>query len=139
MRIDGTSRTRATGYAGMDKRVGAGGVFMPEGDTATARVATAAPAAPTANIEALLTLQAVDDALMARRKAARRSAQILDTLEEIKGDLLAGHISESRLNRLLALIGQAREHSTPGLDATLDAVELRAHVELAKLGRYSAA
>lgn len=139
MRIDGTSKTRGAGYAGFDKRVGSGEVFMPESEAPAARVASAPPAAPTANIEALLTLQAVDDALMARRKAARRSAQILDTLEEVKADLLAGRISEGRLNRLLALIGQAREASTPELDATLDAVELRARVELAKFGRYTAA
>jgi hypothetical protein len=123
----------------MDKRAGSGDVFMPEMEPAPARVAGAPPTSPTTNIEALLTLQAVDDALMARRKAARRSAQILDTLEEVKADLLAGRISEGRLNLLLALIGQAREQSTPGLDATLDAVELRARVELAKFGRYTAA
>lgn len=139
MRIDGTSRTQGTGYASFGRRVGSGDTFLPEVEAAPARVPEPPAAAPTANIDALLALQAVDDALMSRRKALRRSTQILDTLEEIKADLLAGRVSEGRLNLLLALIGQARERNEPALDEALDAIELRARVELAKFGRFTAA
>jgi hypothetical protein len=123
----------------MGRRVGGGEAFMPEVEAAPARIAGAPAAAPTASLDALLALQAVDDALMARRKALRRSTQILDTLDELKADLLAGRVSEGRLNLLLALIGQARERNEPALDEALDAIELRARVELAKFGRFTAA
>jgi hypothetical protein len=47
-------------------------------------------------------------------------------------------LSASKLDLLMALIGEARERSEPGLDALLDDIELRARVELAKRGRYPA-
>jgi hypothetical protein len=102
-----------------------------------ARPAAAAPVLPTAGLEALLALQAVDDITLKRRKAVRRGRQMLDALDEVKADLLAGRVSESRLNQLLALLGQARETTEAGLDSVLDEVELRARVELAKFGRFA--
>ena len=68
----------------------------------------------------------------------RRGNQLLDTLDEIKTDLLVGRVSEGRLNQLMALISQARERSDPALDGLLDDIELRARVELAKRGMFPA-
>lgn len=104
----------------------------------TARVANASAASPTAGIEALLALQAIEDPVLKRRKTVRRGRALLDTLEAIKADLLLGRVGESRLNQLMALIGQAREQCDPELDALIDDIELRARVELAKLGKYPA-
>ncbi|HZY50119.1 MAG TPA: flagellar assembly protein FliX, partial [Devosia sp.] len=87
----------------------------------------------------LLALQAVDDPVLGRKKAIRRGTALLDTLEQIKADLLIGRVSEGRLNQLMVLIGQARDRNLPGLDGVLDDIELRARVELAKFGRYPAA
>ena len=92
----------------------------------------------TSGIDALLALQAADDPLLGRKKAIRRGTALLDTLDQIKGDLLIGRVSEGRLNQLMVLIGQARERNLPGLDGVLDDIELRARVELAKFGRYPA-
>ena len=136
MRIDGTSRTGVPGYAAALRRAG-GASFAPDAEAAVARPAAAAPVLPTAGLEALLALQAVDDVVLKRRKAVRRGTQMLDTLDEVKADLLAGRVSEGRLNQLLALLGQAREATEAGLDATLDEVELRVRVELAKFGRFA--
>ena len=61
---------------------------------------------------------------------------MLDTLEEMKTDLLSGRVGEGRLNRLMALVTRAREQADPDLDALIDDIELRAKVELAKLGRF---
>ena len=75
-------------------------------------------------------------------RAARRcgaATSMLDALDGMKADLLIGHISEGRLNQLLALVGEARQRTLPGLDTVLDGVELRARVELAKYGRFAAA
>ncbi len=114
----------------------AGGDFFIHEDAQTARAAATQPVIATTGIDALLALQAVEDPTLARKKALRRGHALLDTLEQIKADLLLGQVSEGRLNQLMVQIGQARERNLPGLDAVLDDIELRARVELAKFGRY---
>ncbi len=89
-----------------------------------------------ADIDAILALQAVEDPLLAKQKTVRRGRSLLDTLETIRCDLLAGQVSEERLERLLALVRQTRERVDPELDAAIEDIELRALVELAKFGRY---
>ena len=93
--------------------------------------------AASTGIEALLALQAIEDPVFAKRKAVRRGSALLDALDDIKTDLLIGKVSEGRLNKLLALIGQAREATIPGLDSVIDDIELRARVELAKFGHFA--
>lgn len=135
MRIEGNSPLMGPGYAGAASRPAAGDAFAL---AETADAPRAGPVAPTqgpTGIEALLALQAAEEPLLARRKAVRRGRSLLDTLDDMKADLLAGRLSEGRLNALAAVMGQAREATEPGLDATLDAIELRVAVELAKRGR----
>lgn len=111
--------------------------FEPAGAGNTVARAAAPAYTPAASaIDALLALQAVEDPLFAKKKAVRRGQSLLDVLEEIKADLLVGKVSEGRLNQLVDLISQARQTSAPALDALIDDIELRARVELAKLGRY---
>ena len=74
-----------------------------------------------------------------RRKAVRRGASLLDTLDQIKADLLVGRVSADRLDQLVGMLADMREKSLPGLDAVLDDIELRVRVELAKFGRFPAA
>ena len=139
MRVDGNSPTRLYGYGGVRPKDTGSGSFAPETAEAPGSAAAAAPVAASTGIEALLALQAVDGPLLARRKAVRRGRALLDALDEIKTELLVGRVGEGRLNQLLALIGQARERTLPELDATLDEIELRARVELAKFGRFAGA
>lgn len=114
-------------------------MFSAATETASARAEAGALVGGATGIDALLALQAADDVSTNRRKAIRRGHEMLDTLDGVKADLLAGRISEGKLNQLLSLVGQAREKTAPGLDGALDDVELRARVELAKFGRYAAA
>ena len=137
MRID-TIRTGAIGSRGAAVRSGSGVAFHVGEDTQTQRAGAAAQVAPAQDIGSLLALQAVEDPLLKRRKLVRRGNQLLDTLEEIKADLLVGRASDGRLNQLMALISQARERGEPGLDGLLDDIELRARVELAKRGLFPA-
>ena len=136
LRVDGRFRTDASGYRSLSARGGAGEAFAPEAAGSPSTAAAAAPVVTATGIEALLALQAADDPLLGRRKAVRRGRALLDTLEEVRADLLTGRVSEGRLNQLLALIAQARERTVPGLDALMDEIELRARVELAKLGYF---
>lgn len=138
MRIDNTARSTGVASRPGAARSAAGGGFFIEESEANARVSAAAPVAQSSGIEALLALQAVEDPLLAKKKAVRRGTALLDTLESIKADLLLGQVSEGRLNQLMVLVTQARERAMPGLDALLDDIELRARVELAKFGRYPA-
>jgi hypothetical protein len=132
MRIENTARSSSVASRGGVSRGGIGGSFFLAEDAAVSHAAPAQASAPTASIDALLALQAVEDPLFAKRKAIRRGNALLDTLETIKADLLLGQVSEGRLNQLMALIGQARQRGMPGLDGVLD------DMELAKFGRYPA-
>lgn len=137
MRIEGTGRSGKVGSRnGASKTSGSGPAFKPTGGEATARAAASGSASPVAPIDAILALQAVEDPIFAKKKAIKRGESMLDVLEEMKADLLAGGVSEGRLNKLMALVQQAKMQSDPDLDALIADIELRALVELAKLGRY---
>ena len=136
MRIDTNNRTSGVGRSGSAGRTGSGVDFIPAGGDAPARVASSAPVAGMTGIDAILALQAVDGPLEGRKKALRRGKSLLDTLDEIKADLLIGRVSAERLDALGALLAEIRERSLPGLDEVLDDIDLRVRVELAKFGRY---
>ena len=135
LRIENTARTGNLARSGAASRV-AGGGFSIDMGSEPQRAAASEALAPGAGIDALLALQAVEDPLLARKKAVRRGNALLDTLEAMEADLLLGRVSEGRLNHLMVLIGQARERNIPGLGPVLEDIELRARVELAKFGRY---
>lgn len=138
MRIDNSTRAGNVTGRSSAGRASSGVAFeIGQGPQAQEARPTASIAAAT-SLDALLALQAFEDPLHRRRKAARRGSQLVDTLEGLRGDLLVGRMAEGRLNQLMAVLSQARERSEPGLDALLDDIELRARVELAKRGLYPA-
>ena len=138
MRIEGTT-SRNT----VSRRKGAGGsgkggeVFQASQSTPSSQPAAAGAVQSATGIDAILALQGVDDPRFARKRAVRHANSMLDSLEEIKADLLAGGVGEGRLNRLMALVTRARQQADPDLEALIDDIELRARVELAKLGRFT--
>lgn len=83
-------------------------------------------------------MQAAGEPLTGRKKAIRRGASLLDSLDDLRTDLLIGRIDAEKLDRMAAMLSEARERSVPGLDALLDDIELRVRVELAKVGRFPA-
>lgn len=137
MRIDNNQRIGNLGGRTATARSSTSSFFLGDAD-GTTDSRPAAAIAPATSLDALLALQAVEDPLLKKRKLVRRGTQLLDTLEEMKTDLLAGRVSESRLNQLMAVLGQARDKADPRLDALIDDIELRARVELAKRGLYPA-
>lgn len=138
MRIDTNNRTTGVGKSGSAGRSGTRADFVPAGTDGPARVAGSAPVAGTTGIDAILALQAIDGPLEGKKKALRRGRTLLDTLDEIKADLLVGQVSAERLDALSVMLAQVRERSEPALDSVLDDIDLRVRVELAKLGRYPA-
>ena len=89
---------------------------------------------PIAALDSILTLQGLDDSTSGRSKGVAHGEQLLDLLDSVRDGLLAGGIPRSTLNRLATAV--TRRHDSfadPRLQDVLDQIELRAHVELAKL------
>lgn len=100
------------------------------------RAAPVRSSAPLAALDAILALQQEDDPSERRRRSARRGREILDGLDGLKAVLLTGRVPATELGRVVRGLTDRREPSgDPELDAIVDAIELRARVELAKLGR----
>lgn len=133
MKIEGPGRaSAASGPKRLKPREGGGG-FRVETGGDEAPVPAVSSAGPTLAIASLLSLQEAPTALDGRSRGLKRGRDLLDALDAIRLALLAGRIPRSRLDGLMRLLGQARaEAGDPALDATLDEIELRCAVELAK-------
>jgi len=55
----------------------------------------------------------------------------------VRADLLAGVISEDRLEALASQVANRQSSGDEQIDSVLDEIELRVKVELAKLGRFA--
>ncbi|WP_340118620.1 flagellar assembly protein FliX [Pelagibius sp. 7325] len=99
---------------------------------------TAAPsgASPVQGLNALLSLQEVDDATDGRKRARRRADDLLDQLEDLKLSIMLGEVPLAQLENLAGLLAQ-RQAATddPKLAQIINEIEIRAAVELAKRGR----
>jgi hypothetical protein len=103
------------------------------GSQAGSRPVPAAVASVGATI-GLLALQEVRQAQPSRRRAVARAAAILDDLGELRTALLEGSGPTEIVERLRArLAAEVERGGDEELEQILDAVDLRAHVELAKL------
>ncbi len=86
-------------------------------------------------LDALLFAQETGDAMEGRQKNKKRAGQMLDRLDDLKMDILTGAVSRDKLQSLAQLVEQERTPmDDPALTEILDEIELRAAVELAKLG-----
>lgn len=87
-------------------------------------------------VDALLSLQEVGNETDANRQGQRRGQELLDRLDELRLALLTGRLSVAVVERLASLVAARRAHvRDPRLAEILADIELRAAVELAKLGR----
>lgn len=136
MKIAGTGpvRTKPVGRRTESRGTSEGGFA---GHLSSARSSSgAAAASQTSAVEGLLALQEVDEDGRGRRQAKEHGEALLDRLDEIREALLTGRLNSGTLDRLLTQIRRQRAtFSDPRLAEILDEIELRAAVELAKLGR----
>ena len=141
MKIGQTKRTSSTqSKRSAGSASGAGGTFsLGETEQTRGSAGLSAPASVGA-VDALLALQgadAVGDAMGAPRGAMERAEDMLDILDQVKLDLLAGKMPANRLTRLLGVVSRRKGRvADPNLQDLLDQIELRARVELAKFGNY---
>lgn len=84
-------------------------------------------------VSAILGIQEVDDALDHASKGKIRAEDILDRLEDLRLELLAGAVSRDKLLQLTHIVNTRKAQVTdPRLASILDEIDLRAQVELAK-------
>ena len=104
-----------------------------DADPAPAAVTETSEALP---LDALLALQAVGDdgGEGSRQAGTRRGETLLDLLDRLRADLLAGRVAETRLIQLAGLVRDRRGTTADArLEQIINEIELRAEVELAKL------
>ena len=103
-------------------------------DTPETHAQIVAGPGPIAALDSILVLQDMDDATDGRSKGLAHGEQLLDILDSVRDGLLAGGIPRATLNRLAVAVTRRHEvFADPKLQDVLDQIELRAHVELAKL------
>lgn len=134
MEIRSPGRVEAASTRRVSKGVsGSDSTFSVSGGSDARPQAVAAPGPLTA-LDSILTLQGMDDSLSGRSKGLAHGEHLLDMLDQVRDGLLAGGIPRSTLNRLAVAVGRRHEvFADPKLQSVLDEIELRAHVELAKL------
>jgi hypothetical protein len=88
------------------------------------------------SLATLVAIQAVGERAGAQRRAVRRGAAILDDLDALRLAVLEGRAGLVELDQIARRMESAREASgDQELESLVDAIELRAQVEIAKRGR----
>ncbi|MBO0344979.1 flagellar assembly protein FliX [Roseibium sp. CAU 1637] len=137
MRINGQSPvTGVQGRGSKKKAGGASGAFTLDSGTETSQAGAMSGSSGIHGMDALLALQEVEEEPNRKRQATQRGHDLLDTLDQLKADLLAGRVSEDRLERLSSRLSDEIDSGDEKVEAVLREIELRAKVELAKLGRF---
>ncbi|MFZ5608523.1 MAG: flagellar assembly protein FliX [Pseudomonadota bacterium] len=136
MKIEGPGRITPATPAKRRHGARAGGFADALGAAGEAK--PAAPpraAAPTASIDALLSMQGVDDATTGRSRGLAQAHGLLEGLEALRRGILAGVVPAPQLRALISRINHNRDMIVdPQLSEIIAEIDLRARVELAKLG-----
>jgi len=137
MRIYGPNGATLGSPAANARRSSSTGFSLPDSPSISESRPALAPK-PTANIDALLAMQGVEEDPVERRKrSVQRGRGALDVLGDLKIGLLSGAFDISTMTRLRAAAADLKSSSgDPGLDAVLSEIELRVEVELAKTGQF---
>lgn len=137
MKIDGSGPVRNTPVRRKktDRTGNAGGDFagkLSAGKTSSGAITSGGPVAAA---DPLLAVQEAADAGHEQTRAKARGNAILDRLDELRLGLLMGFYPKDRLHELLRVVRSQRpKASDRHLAEVLQEIELRAEVELAKLG-----
>jgi hypothetical protein len=120
------------------RRGGPTGFTLPATAQASQEVAEAEPMAPV-SLGALLSLQEVEPPGERDSRARRHAHAILEELRGLQLGLLGDAPDPQRLDRLARLVDSMPEAASPGLQAALASVALRAAVERARYEMMPAA
>jgi hypothetical protein len=133
-KIDGLGGVRSTQPVKRAARTGSSGAtsFAKQLDE-SAETGAAGGVASANSVNGILGVQEVDDALAHASRGKQRGQDILERLDDLRLQLLAGGISREKLMQLSRMVNARRSEITdPKLASILDDIDLRAQVELAK-------
>ncbi|MGU3537254.1 flagellar assembly protein FliX [Methylobacterium sp. A54F] len=135
MRIDSRFSAPGAGTVTGTRRPEPGRAFSLTTGNEPATTQGAAAPATLAGLDAVIALQGNDEQPAERRRRhARRGHDLLDGLDRLKAALLSGRVPTRDLQAIAGRLAARDGHSgDPRLDDLIDAIELRAAVELAKL------
>lgn len=137
MKVSGPSGPSTAGSARPTSSPAAAGGFEPimsPAASGAAGVSGAGAVSSISSLDALIALQEVGGPLERRRRATGRASRILDALDEMKLELLAGGLTPALVEALARAVRDQRALTDdPRLEGVLDEIETRAAVELAKL------
>lgn len=139
MKIDGPKSSSEVNKKKDTKKASSGdGAFksMMGASDAASETGGAGLTAGIASMDILLAAQSVDDATQgqAKRQAKQRATSILDKLNDLKVAMVSGNVTVGHMISIADVVASHRDNITdPELTAILDEIDLRAHVELAKL------
>ena len=133
MRIFGSNATARVNTPSAPRRAPSGGFSVAEDEAPKSATAPAA-LRTIGGIDALIALQGQDDPMARRRRAVHRGRTALDSLDQLKLEVLAGTLGSSTLMRLKSVTADLRDGSGDvNLDTVLAEIELRLEVEIAKM------
>jgi len=134
MEIKGPGRVETSAIKRKAPSSAAGGGFSVAGQGGESHAQIVAGPGPIAALDSILMLQQMEDSTQGKSKSLAHGEQLLDLLDSVRDGLLAGGIPRATLNKLAAAVTRRHEaFADPKLQDVLDQIELRAHVELAKL------
>lgn len=134
IRIDQRTPVASAGPGNAARRAGGAAFALPAKQTATSARGQAVGAS--VPLDTLLAVQAYEEPHERKKRQAKRGHDLLDGLDRLKASLLSGRVQVAELLRLKDMLALRRESTDdPRLDEVLAHIELRAAVELAKLGR----
>jgi hypothetical protein len=134
MEIKGTGSIGTSAIRRKSTASTGGGSSFTVSDTAEPHAQVVSGPGPIASLDAILALQDMGDATDGRSKGLAHGEQLLDILDAVRDGMLAGGIPRTTLNKLAVAVTRRHDvFADPKLQDVLDQIELRAHVELAKL------
>jgi hypothetical protein len=134
MEINGPRRIDTSTVRRVAKGATGSGSTFQVSDAGEVRGAVVSGPGPIGALDSILMLQGLDDSTDGKSKAAAHGEALLDMLDQVRDGLLAGGVPRATLNRLANAVSRRHDQfNDPKLQGVLDEIELRAHVELAKL------
>lgn len=138
MRIGDSSPIRGTDKTGKKKSSSNSSVDFTEFLSGSEETSDTSGTAPVAAPNNFLFLQEISDEDAAKQQAFKQGKDMIAALEDLHRNLLLGTVPTQALQRIQALVDRQRQSNgafiPPELADLLNEIELRAAVELAKLG-----